>query len=161
MGTEIAAIVDYTAARVGSEVEGLAAVFGIGASETEDPLRSGETIRPIPNAPTQEFEHWSEVAALTASEWFTQDGPLQLTWVIPMRLWFGRADLAHLRLISLPFFPAYIQAFQTDPTLGGTGKILDAQILRMQLGSDPPRQPGEARWGWLDIALQVVEIVDP
>lgn len=159
MASRIGAIVDYTAARVGSEIEGIAAVFGSGSSSTDDPLRSGQTIRAAPNVPTQEFEHWSEVAALTASAWFHQDGAQQLTWRIPMRLWFTRSDLARLRQVAQPFFAPYVAAFQTDPSLGGL--VFDSQILHMELGEDPPRGTGTARWGWLDVELQVVEIADP
>lgn len=159
MTSRIDDIVDYTAARAGSAVSGLAAVFGSGSSGTSDPLRSGQTIRPAPGAPTQEFEHWSEVAALQTSEWLTQDGAMRMTWVLPMRLWLGRADLARLRATAQPFFAAYLGAFQSDHTLGGLA--MTSRVSRMELGDDPPRGPGQARWGWLDTTLLIEELVDP
>lgn len=159
MTSQIAAIVDYTAALAAGEVDGIAAAFGSGSSSTADPLRDGHDIRPAPNAPTQPFEHWSEVAAMASSEWLTQDGAMRVTWLIPMRLWLLRTDLGRLRATAQPFFPAYLAAFQADPTLGG--KALLSRVIRMEIGDDPPRGQNQARWGWLDVQLEVQEVVDP
>lgn len=157
--TRIAEIVDYSAALAAVQVEGIAATFGAGSGLVDDPLRSGEKVRPAPGAPTQPFEHWSEVGQMTASEWETQDGAQRLTWVIPMRLWMARSDLGRLRQDAQPFFAAYWQAFTADPTLGGLAAV--SRLTRMEVGDDPPRADGRARWGWLDVTLEAEEITDP
>lgn len=159
MTSQIAAITDYSAARAGSQIAGLAAVFGSGASATADPLRTGSDIRAAGSAPTQEFEHWSEVAEMTDSTWETHEKALRVTWVIPMRLWLGQVDLGDLRAKAQPFFPLYLSAFQGDPTLGGWAAM--SRVQSMDLGSDAPRGPGQARWGFLRVFLEVEEIVDP
>lgn len=159
MTSRIEEIVDYTAARVAEEVPGIAAVFGSGAGSISDPLRAGQDIAPAPNAPAQPFEHWSEVGAMTASEWLTQDGAMLVTWVVPMRLWLLRTDLGRMRATAQPFFAAYLSAFQSDRTLGGNASI--SRVLRMEVGEDPPRGQNQARWGWLDVQLEIREVVDP
>jgi hypothetical protein len=157
--TNIAAIVDYTAALAAEQVEGIVATFGSGTGAIVDPLRDPATVRAIPDAPQQEGEHWSEVAAMTATEWLTQEGAQHLTWVIPMRVWFQRVDDAALRRAAQPFFARYWTAFTADPTLGGNCAV--SRLLRSSIGVDPPAGPNRARWGFLDLDLMVEEYADP
>jgi hypothetical protein len=156
VSTSIGSIVDYTAWRAATSVTGLAAVYAAGASGLLDPLRPTQLIRPAAENPAQELEHWSEVAQLTTNDWTTQDAQ-EKTWLIPMRLWLGRADLARMRKIAQPFFALYDDAFASDPTLGGWALV--SHIVRMELGEDPPATPGQTRWGWLEIHLEVTELV--
>lgn len=161
MSSDIGVLVDYTAARVGSQVTGIQAVYGSGTGNIDDPLRSGNKIQPAPFAPVQPFEHWSEVAAMTNFEWLTQDGGGSATWEIAMRCYLLAADFQNLRQQAQPLFALYLSAFQSDPTLGGHCKpFLPSRLTTMQLGIDPPVKD-RARWGWIEVRLQVTEVVDP
>jgi len=157
MGSQINTIVDYTAQRAGVMVPGLLAVYGSGSSGLGDPLRLGSAIRAAAENPAQEFEHWSEVPGAPSVQRVTQDGTVELTWTIPMRLWFLRTDLARLRTTALPYFDHYLAAFVPDPTLGGLALI--AEISKLEIGEDPPGAPGQTRWAWLDVHLDCTEQV--
>lgn len=165
MASRIAEIVDATAA-IAASVSGIVAVFGSGRGNIDDPLRSGKKIRAAQGGPTEPYEHWSEVGSLIGSEWATQDGGQIVTWAVAMRVWLDRTELDVMRQNAQPLFPAYLSAFQADPTLGGLCML--SRIIRMDIGDDPPRAAGQearwgliARWGHLDINLEVQEVVDP
>lgn len=157
--TQIARVVDYTAALVAEQVEGIVAVYGSGTGDIVDPLREPDNIRSVPDAPQQQYEHWSEVASMTATAWATQQGAQRLTWLIPMRLWFQRVDDAALRRAAQPFFARYWTAFTADPRLGGL--VAMSRLLRGSIGVDPPAGTNRARWGFLDFDLMVEEYADP
>jgi hypothetical protein len=148
--SEIERIVDYTAA-VAGRIEGIKATFGAGIGATEDPLRPGQPIAAAPGKPTAALTHWSDCPDAPPVQWVSQEGTVELTWTIPMRLWFARADLADVRRMSLPFYDRYIEAFVLDRTLGGLA--LRTQVTRFNTG-------GDANWSWLDIGLMVVERVN-
>ena len=67
-----------------------------------------------------------------------------------MRLWLARADIRNLRSVAIPFYAAYLSAFMPDPTLGGL--CLYSHPTRFEVGVDD-------KWGWLDITLEVQEMV--
>lgn len=143
-------IVDYTAALAG-HIEGVQAVFGAGLGETEDPLRHGQPVAAAPSEASAAFTHWSECPGAPPVQWVSQDGVVELTWTIPMRLWLPRADLAETRRMSLPFYDRYLAAFIRDWQLGGLA--LSSQVTRFAAG-------GDTSWSWLDIGLTVVERVN-
>jgi hypothetical protein len=149
MSSQIAAIVDYSAWRAAVYVPGIAAIRAPGTSGLIDPL-TGEAILPPADAPTVPFEHWSELPIGTVIDYNTQDGRMAYTWEIPMRLWLARADIRNLRSVAIPFYAAYLSAFMTDPNIGGLA--VNARLSRFEVGVDD-------KWGWLDITLEVQEMV--
>lgn len=149
MSSAIGEIVDYTA-QVAAGITGVTAVFGAGLGTIGDPLRPGQTIQAAPDAPTGPFTHWSDLPKSTVLERVSQTGSVSYVWDLPMRLWLARADLANLRRTALPFYDRYLHAFMADPTLGGL--CLIATPTRFDLGDD-------AVWGWLDVNLEVAELV--
>ena len=149
MSSQIAAIVDYSAWRAAVYVPGIAAIRAPGTSGLTDPL-TGTEILPPADAPTVPFEHWSELPIGTVIDYNTQDGRMAYTWEIPMRLWLARADIRNLRSVAIPFYAAYLSAFMTDPNIGGFA--VNARLSRFEVGVDD-------KWGWLDITLEVQEMV--
>lgn len=156
MSSDITEIVDTTAA-IAATIPGVKAVFAGGAFGLDDPLRSGQTIRSIGENPTQPFEHWSEVPAAPGLVWQNQDGDVQITWTIPMRLWMLANDAASLRAKALPFYDLYLAAFVPNRLLGGLVKT--SRISRFAILADPEAPAGTTRWGWLQVDLEAVEIV--
>lgn len=154
-GSRINDIVDYTAARAAG-IAGVKAVFGSGSSGLDDPLRPGNAIRPIDAAPTQPFEHWSELPDAPGFEWNSQQGDVVFTWTLEMRLWLEMASLADLRRRALPYYDLYARAFITDRLLGGLVKRI--RLARFALLTDPPVQ-NKPRWAWLQINLEAIENV--
>jgi len=152
----IATIVDYTAA-VAAEMDGVLSVWASGAGNVDDPLRPSQTIRAAMQAPPEEAAHWSELPSAPAVRWVTQDGKVELTWLIPMRLWLMTADMAKLREKALPWYPKYLSAFVHDRLLGGL--VIRSWIDAFDLLLDAP-VPNQARWGWLETKLAVIEQVD-
>ena len=149
MSSQIAAIVDYSAWRAAVYVPGIAAIRAPGTSGLLDPL-TGTDILPPADAPTVPFEHWSELPSGTSIEHASQDGRTAYTWEVPMRLWLARVDIRNLRSVAIPFYAAYLSAFMPDPTLGGL--CLYSRPTRFEVGVDD-------KWGWLDITLEVQEMV--
>lgn len=149
MGSAIARIVDYTA-QVAAGLPGVTAVFGVGEGTIGDPLRPGQTIQAAPDAPTAPMTHWSDLPKTTRLDRVTQDGMVEYIWDLPMRFWLGRADLANMRRTALPLYDGYLHAFMADPTLGG--HCLLATPNRFELGDDEV-------WAWLDVNLEVTELV--
>ena len=156
-GSQVNQIVDYSAS-LAAGIPGIKAVFGSGSSGINDPLRPGQPIRSAIENPAQEFEHWSELPNAPIVVNVTQSGTVELTWTIPMRLWLQRADLAHMRKVALPFYNGYLAAFVNDQTLGGLALI--SNIGQFAIGEDGPPAPGQTSWGWLDVHLQVTEMVN-
>jgi hypothetical protein len=148
--SSIDVIVDYTAG-VAGRIAGVAATFGAGLGEIEDPLRPGYPVAAAPSEPSVPFSHWSDCPGAPPIKWVSQNATVELTWTIPMRLWLGRADLAEARRMALPFYDKYIAAFVGDRTLGGL--VLSLEISRLAIG-------GSADWAWLDVGLTVVERVN-
>jgi len=151
VSTKIATIVDYTA-QVAAGISGVTAVFGCGQGSIGDPLNPGQTIQPAPDAPTGLWTHWSELPDSADIEYVAQDGTAEYRWQVPMVLWLPRVDLANMRRLGLPFYQAYASAFGADPTLGGL--CLVAPRLHYRFDSND-------RWAWLDMTLEVTEMVQP
>lgn len=149
MSSQIGLIVDYTA-QVAAGITGVTAVFAAGLGVIGDPLRPGQTIQAAPDAPTGAFTHWSDLPKAPTIERLTQNGTVSYLWDLPMRLWLARSDLANLRRTALPFYDRYLHAFMADPTLGGLCVIATPKLF--ELGDD-------AVWGWLDVNLEVSEVV--
>ena len=149
MSSSIAEIVDYSAWLVASRVPGIAAIRAPGTSGLWDPL-TGDPILPPADAPTMPYEHWSELPIGTTINFATQDGTMAYTWEVPMRLWFARVDVRSLRAVAIPFYAAYLHAFMPDSTLGGLCQT--AHPTKFEIGVDD-------KWGWLDITLEVQEMV--
>lgn len=154
MGTNIAQIVDYTAALVGREVEGVKMVFGAGQGEIDDPLRAGQKVAVAPSNPAAAFAHWSDVPNAPSVEWVSQQFHVELTWQIPMRLWLPKTD-EEARRVVMPFYDRYLRAFVRDPFLGERpdNLVLRTDIQHFRVG-------GDKEWSWLDIGLLVVERVN-
>jgi len=159
-GSNIDHLVDYTAtvaAKVqgvtlpnGEEV-GVRSVYGAGQGFYDDPLRPGQTIQPVPETPTETFQHWSELPDAPALAYDTQSGTMKIEWDIPMRLVLARGDLATTRTIGLPFYDAYIEQFWLDRYLGSLCNL--AYIRSFARG-------GDGTWAWLEMHLYVREYVD-
>lgn len=148
MSSRIAEIVDYTA-QVAGRIAGVTAVFGVGTGLVGDPRRPGQTIAAAPDAPTSAFTHWSDLPDSTAIERLSQTSD-EYTWDLPMRLWLPRADMANMRRLAVPFYASYTQAFMADPTLGGLCLVTGRMTLRT--GDDDV-------WAWIDVNLEVTEVV--
>lgn len=158
MGSRVQTIVDYTAALAASvqgvtmpngSVVGVRSVFGAGQGVIGDPLRPGNTIQATPERPQEPFQHVSRLPDAPNLEWISQQS-VELTWTIPMTLYIQRGDAATAVQAALPFYDPYLAAFAHDPTLGGN--VLIAQIKSFKPGTD------EA-WYWLDIEVEVTEVV--
>lgn len=151
--SRIAYIVDYTAA-VAAGIEGVKAVSGAGTKLVEDPLRPGQYVASNgPNAVAQ-YTHWSEVPGAPDVDWVSQSGTVELTWMIPMRLWLPKSDEEARRTV-MPFYDRYLRAFVRDPFLGAPpdGLVLRSQIKMMKIG-------GDDNWSWLDVMYLCVERVN-
>jgi hypothetical protein len=158
MSSAIAAVVDYTAALAagiagvalpnGSTV-GVRSVYGAGQGVILDPLRPGAFVQPVPDAPTEPFVHWSRLPDAPTIEWVSMQS-VELTWTVPMRLWLPRSDSATAAQTALPFYDAYLARFTPDYTLGG-------MVLRSSIKSMKPDT--DESWFWLDVELEVVEVV--
>ena len=150
MSSNIEAIVDYSAWRVAVYVPDIAAIRAPGTSGLIDPL-TGTPILPPADAPTVPFEHWSELPIATTIAQSSQSvGNMQYTWDVPMRLWLARVDIRNLRSVAIPFYGAYLHAFSPDPKLGGLCAY--SRLTRFEVGVDD-------KWGWIDISLEVLELV--
>lgn len=147
--SNIASIIDYSAA-LAAGISGIKAVFGSGQGATDDPLRPGSKVMGAPSNPTEPYTHWSTEPSAPPVEWVSQEGTVELTWLIPMRLWLPAGDLALARKMALPFYDGYLRAFITDRRLGDL--VLRSQVARFAVGGDPD-------WSWLDIGLTAVERV--
>lgn len=150
MGSNIARIIDYTAVIAGG-IEGVKSVCGSGQGFYEDPLRSGYKIEPCPSTNKSLFAHWSGAPAAPAVEWVSQSGTVELTWVIPMRLWLPKTDEEAIRA-AMPFYDRYLAAFVANYRLddGDQKLVLRSHIAHFRIGGSP-------EWSWLDVGLQVVE----
>lgn len=158
MGSNIAAIIEYSAVVVGRDVEGVAAIYANGLGTYTDPL-TGQPVPAAPETPTQEYEHWSDLpAAPTGWVPFSQDGDIQVTWDVPMRLYLLTTDYQELRKKAMPFYDRYLGAFVRDRDLGGLAN-LNVLGTSFVLGMDPPMDPSKTRWAWLEIHLAVSEQV--
>jgi hypothetical protein len=161
-GSSIQAIVDYSAVLAagvqnvlmpnGTRV-GVRSVYGAGQNLYADPLRAGQMIRPCPENPTEPFTHFSELPEAPSVAPITQQGLVEFTWIVPMRLALPRGDAATATATLLPFYDAYMAALSvngTDWSFGGLA--LNAYIKSFARTSD-------ASWLWLDMELSVVEQV--
>ncbi len=157
-GSQIVRIVDYTALAAGriqnvpmfdGSLGGVRSTYGAGQNVYADPLRPGQNIQPAPERPLEAFTHMSELPDAPAIASSSQTS-VQFTWIVPMRLYVPRADLASVRQTLLPFYGAYAAEFLTDWTLGGL--CLIAFIKSFTRGAD-------ADWAWLDSELSVTEVV--
>lgn len=146
-------IVDYTA-WIAASVEGVKMVFGTGQGQTDDPLRPGHKIQTAPVNPAAPFAHWSDVPDAPSVEWVSQDGTVELTWRIPMRLWLPKTD-EEARRVAMPFYDRYLRAFARDPFFGERPYNLakTSNIAHFHIG-------GDKDWSWLDVGLLVVERVN-
>lgn len=150
-GSDIAQIIDYTA-QIAAGIEGIKSVAATGQGFYEDPLRPGQKIEAADAGPATPYAHWSEVPAAPPVTWESQDGTVEISWTIPMRLWLPKAD-KEARRTALPFYDRYLRAFVTDPELNGGTLALRSQIARFHIG-------GDKDWSWLDVGLLVVERVN-
>ena len=149
---------DYTAtvaARVqgialpSGEVVGVRSVYGSGQNLYADPLRPGQMIQPAPDKPIEAFTHVSDLPQIDPRPQ-TQSGTFERLWILPMRFYVPRGDLATVRQTLLPFYDGYDAAFATDRTLGGL--CLLAYIKSFTRDADPD-------WAWLAMDLSVLEEV--
>jgi hypothetical protein len=161
MSSQIATIVDYTAA-VAASIQGLAnaltgnsdlgvrSIYGCGAGNVSDPLRAGQKVQPGAEKAIEPFQHWSDVPdAPTIASW-TQDGLYELEWNVPMRLYTNRGSLPTARGTILPFYDAYLRAFALDNRLGGL--CAECHVSSFRVESDD-------EWVWLAVDLHVLEEV--
>ena len=160
MSSDIAQIVDYTclvAARVqgvtlpNGVVAGVRSVYGAGQGLYDDPFHTGQTIQPVPSAPTETFAHFSEIPDAPTVQPASQSGTFEIEWDIPMRLILANGDLATTRQIALPFYDAYLRAFCLDDKLDGLCNL--AYIRSFARG-------GDGTWAWLESHLYVREYVN-
>ena len=160
MSSDINAIIDYTAvvaARVqgvtlyNGEVVGVRSVYGAGQGFYADPFRTGQKVQPVPEVPTETFQHFSELPDAPTIAPDTQSGTVRVEWDIPMRLILARGDLATTRQIALPFYDAYLGAFWQDNRLADLCNL--AYIRSFARG-------GDGTWAWLEMHLFVREYVD-
>ncbi len=160
-GSNIRAIVDYTAALAGTiqgvpmpsgTTAGVRATFGAGQGLYGDPLHPGQLIQPAPEDPAEAFTHFSDLPDAPSVEYITQSGLVQFEWSVPMRLFVPRGDPRTVRATVLPFYNAYEAAFVPDPTLGGLCLISYIKSFRFE-------SPAEDDWCWLEIDLHVTEEV--
>ena len=150
-GSNIASIVDYTAALVGREVSGVKSVWGAGQGVYDDPLHPGHKIQPAGGNPREPFTHWSELPDAPVITWETQSGTVRIDWKLPMRLWLPKADLAETRRVALPFYDRYLRAFVLDPRLGG---------LALGMTDFTFDHGGDDDWAWLGFGLTIAELVN-
>lgn len=160
MGSQIRAIVDYSAARVASHVQGITlpngsvvgirSTFGAGQNLIVDPLRPGQMIASAPESPSEPFQHWSEIPDAPEVAPYTQDGMVELIWDIPMRLWMARSPFRDFRANALALYDPYISAFATDHQLGGLCELAHVKSIARE---------ADAEWAWIDIGLYVREHV--
>lgn len=146
--SRIADIVDYTAV-IAAGIEGVKVVAAAGQGYYDDPLRPGQKIAAAPEANTNPYTHWSEVPSAPEIMWVSQQGGVELTWTIPMRLWLPKTN-AEARRTALPFYDRYLRAFVLRPTIDGLA--LRSAVSRFVIG-------GDKDWSWLDTGLMVVERV--
>ena len=161
-GSSIAAIVDTSAAYAAAiqnismpngTLVSVRSVYGAGQNVVADPLRPGQKIQPCSEEPTEPFTHFSTLPEAPTVAPVTQDGLVEYTWTIPMRLALPRGDAATATATLLPFYDAYMAALSlngTDWTLGGLAQ--NAYIKSFARSSD-------ASWLWLEMELLVVEQV--
>ena len=163
MSSQIASIVDYTAYLAAGiqdvpvldgQTIGIRSVAGAGQGIWDDPLRAGQKIAPAGSNPIEELSHWSELPTAPGVTWVDQDGTVQLSWTIVMKLFFSRGDVARIRQLALPFYDRYLAVFAklANYTLGGLA-------LRTQLTSFAVMATEESEWAWLETRLLVVELV--
>jgi hypothetical protein len=148
--SDVQQIVDYTAMLAG-HIDGVRGTFGAGQNFYEDPLRPGHMIVAAPSDPTAAFTHWTECPGAPAIKFLTQNGTVEISWQIPMRLWLPKGDLAETRRLSLPFYDKYIRMFVTDTSLGGL--VNRSELTKFSQG-------GDDKWAWLDVYLTAVEVVN-
>jgi hypothetical protein len=161
VSSQIASIVDYSAALAARKVQGIvnpltgqtlgvAATFGAGQGTSPDPLRPGQTIAPAPEKPAVAYTHISDLPDAPGITTWTQDLLVELEWTIPMRLYVPRGNIQVLRATLLPFLDAYLSAFWSDHRLGDLCLRAYLSSLRIEADDD---------WGWLAMDLAVLEEV--
>jgi hypothetical protein len=159
VSSNIAAIVDYSA-QLAASVQGIylpngttvgvRSVYGAGQGVYGDPLHPGQLIQPAPEEAIEAFMHVSDLPDAPIIAPYTQDGMVELTWLVPMRLYVPRGDLRTARQTLLPFYDAYLAAFVPDIRLGGLALIAYLASYRIESDSD---------WAWLAMDLHVEELV--
>ena len=161
-GSSIVAIIDTSAAYAANvqnvlmpngTLVGVRSIYGGGSLLVPDPLRPGQMIQPCPEEPTEPFTHFSTLPEAPSVAPITQQGLVEFTWIVPMRLALPRGDAATATATLLPFYDAYMAALSangTDWSLGGLA--LNAYIKSFARSSD-------ASWLWLEMELAVVEQV--
>jgi hypothetical protein len=159
VSSQIAAIVDYSAMLAGGiqgvrfpngTTGGVRSTYGAGQGLYTDPLRPGQTIAPAPEAPLEAYMHVSDLPDAPTVTPITQDGTVELTWMVPMRLYVPRGDIRTLRATLLPFYGAYLAAFIPQWTLGGLAILSYIASFKVEADDD---------WGWLAMELRVIEQV--
>lgn len=151
--SDINQIVDYTAA-IAAGIDGVKIVLGSGSGLVDDPLRPGKRIATAGSDPAAAFTHWSDVPTAPAVEYVGQTGTVELSWMVPMRLWLPKTD-EEARRVILPFYDRYLRAFLSDPFLG---ERPDNLATRTEIAHFRPG--GDKDWSWLDVGLLVVERVN-
>lgn len=155
MPSNIARIVDYSAV-LAAGIPGVKSIWATGQGFETDPF-TGKPLLAAQESPAEEYAHFSDLPGAPSIVWVTNTGTEELTWVVPMRLWFQTTDYAVLRQKAMPFYDGYLAAFARDRTLRGL--CLRARIASFAIGMDP-EVVGRARWAWLDPKLEVVEQVN-
>jgi len=145
--SRLAEIVDQTAA-IAAGIAGVSAVWGVGSGLVSDPLRPGLMIEPAQASPVGEMVHVSDLPDTGRIDYAAMTGVVEVTWVIPMRLFLPRNDLANFRRRSAPMYAAYISAFAAHQSLGGLARNL-GQLTFATLSNDD--------WAWIEMKLTVVE----
>jgi hypothetical protein len=148
-GSLIADITDYTAQRAAT-IPGISAVAAMGYETYTDLLRPTETIDAATEWPAEPFTHQTLEPSAPVVDYITQEGDVQITWTVPMRLWLNKAPVDQVRRVALPFYNLYLACFVPDPRLGGL--CVWSFISRFNLANAP-----RADWAWLEVDLSVTE----
>ena len=149
--SRIGEIIDYTASRA-ALIPGVASVAGMGAELYDDPHHPGQKIQAGTEWPAEPFTHQSMEPSAPSVAPYTQDGQVEVTWTIPMRLWVQKAPVNEVRRQLLPFYARYLRVFGTDFWLSGLCE--SSRIRSFTIGST------SGDWDYLQVDLEVKELID-
>lgn len=152
MISKIERIVDYTCV-LAAGIRDIRSVAGAGQGYYDDPLRPGQKIAVAGVEPKEIYSHFSDVPAAPMVKYVNQSGTVELTWMVPMRLWLPKTD-DDARRGALPFYDRYLEKFLLNYYLNDGDENL---ALRTELSGFRPG--GDKDWSWLDVQLTVVERV--
>lgn len=146
-------IIDQSA-RVAASVAGVTAVQGAGSGLVADPFRPGQTIQawtvtPVP--PPGLHVSMPPTRGTPEQGGLGMKGMTVLTWTIPMRFYWQRADLQNAVVLLAAIVPAYHLAFAAHITLFGTCR--DAYLT-------DGREMGEGETSWWEWTLTAKERLD-